>query len=395
MVVSKKERAGRWKARSFIVWLSALGIILLGFSVAAPVIATQQPTPTPTAVTNPVPVFAYYYIWYDSTSWNRAKMDYPLLGRYSSDDRAVMRQHILWAKSAGITGFIVSWKNTPVLDRRLDQLEQVAEEENFKLAIIYESLDFSRNPLPVSQVAGDLDYFINQFSGRKAFQVFSKPLIIWSGTWKYSPEQVAQVTKTRRNSLLILGSEKSVQGLQRLSGLVDGDAYYWSSVNPDTFSGYETKLNGMSEAVHKDGGIWIPPAAPGFDATQIGGTTTVDRKNGDTFRTQINTAMASAPDILGIISWNEFSENSYIEPSQKYGHQYLDILSQIDHTPLPNIGSFDSSDPAATYPEMPPASRVLAIGGIAILVVSGVVIVARRYTTAARHEGGRKDGHSG
>ena len=35
----------------------------------------------------PDPLFAYYYIWFNADSWNRAKIDYPLLGRYSSDDR--------------------------------------------------------------------------------------------------------------------------------------------------------------------------------------------------------------------------------------------------------------------------------------------------------------------
>ena len=67
----------------------------------------------------PDPLFAYYYIWFNASSWNRAKIDYPLLGRYSSDDRGVMRAHVAWAKQAGIDGFIVSWKSTPVLNRRL------------------------------------------------------------------------------------------------------------------------------------------------------------------------------------------------------------------------------------------------------------------------------------
>ncbi len=40
----------------------------------------------------PIPVLAYYYIWFNPTSWNRAKSDYPLFGRYSSDDVPVMRQ---------------------------------------------------------------------------------------------------------------------------------------------------------------------------------------------------------------------------------------------------------------------------------------------------------------
>ena len=54
------------------------------------------------AADSPVPVLAYYYIWFTHASWNRAKTDYPALGRYSSDDAEVMRTHIRWAKAAGI-----------------------------------------------------------------------------------------------------------------------------------------------------------------------------------------------------------------------------------------------------------------------------------------------------
>lgn len=374
------------KPRIFLSWFSALMLIGLGFNMVKPAPAQQPPTEV---VTNPIPTLAYYYIWFDSSSWNRAKVDYPLLGRYTSDDWAVMRQHILWAKAAGIEGFIVSWKSTPVLNRRLEQLVEVAEEENFKLAIIYEGLDFNRNPLPVTQIEGDLDLFIKQFAGRSPFGLFSKPMVIWSGTWKFTPQEVAQVTQGRRDSLLILASERNVAGYQRLAGLVDGDAYYWSSVNPATYLGYQDKLSQIGSAVHQDSGIWIPPAAPGFDATKIGGTKIVDRNNGDTFRSQINTAMAASPDILGIISWNEFSENSYIEPSQKYGAQYLDILSEINHLPLPVIGSSDSSDSSVTYPDMLPASRIIALGGITILIlVSFVVIACRRFIRARRKDQG-------
>ena len=321
----------------FLAWLTGLIFEAVTISAAAPVMAqslTPANPPTPVSLSgiasSPIPTMAYYYIWFDNNSWNRAKVDYPLLGRYSSDDRAVMLQQVQWAKAAGITGFIVSWKSTDVLNRRLEQLVEVAEQEDFKLEIIYEGLDFNRNPLPVATVASDLDYFIQHFAGRKPFDLYPKPMVIWSGTWNFSQQEVDQVTRDRRKSLLILASERSVSGYQHLAGMVDGDAYYWSSVNPDTFSGYQSKLNQMSNAVHKNGGIWIPPAAPGFDARLIGGTSVVDRKSGATFRTQISTALASSPDMLGIISWNEFSENSYIEPSQKYGSTYLNIISEID-----------------------------------------------------------------
>ena len=74
-----------------------------GLSTPVPVVeALSQPVTEDSAATGPIPVLAYYYIWFDVKSWDRAKTDYPLLGRYSSDDADVMRQHIRWAKQAGI-----------------------------------------------------------------------------------------------------------------------------------------------------------------------------------------------------------------------------------------------------------------------------------------------------
>lgn len=347
-------------------------LAMVFLSISMPVKANASTAAPPT------PVLAYYYIWYNQSSWDRAKTDYPQLGRYSSDDRAVMLQHIQWAKAAGIDGFIVSWKSTDVLNRRLDQLVSLAEQENFKLLVIYQGLDFQRNPLPVSQVASDLDYFIKHFASQPAFNLFNKPVVIWSGTWMFTTQEIAQVTQTRRASLLLLASERNLDGYSRLASLVDGNAYYWSSVNPDTNQGYADKLVAMSTAVHKNGGLWIPPAAPGFDARLIGGSTIVDRKDGQTFRTQINTAMSSSPDALGIISWNEFSENSYIEPSQTYASQYLDILSAIDRLPSPAGAEFDSSQPTAVFPDAIPWSRTIALGGLTSVILTGIIMILRR-----------------
>src|SRR5688572_7207709 len=85
--------------------LMALVITLASMGAVEPVRAADEPGEPP------IPIFAYYYIWFDAASWDRAKVDYPALGRYSSDDRDVMRQHVRWAKEAGIDGFIVSWKS--------------------------------------------------------------------------------------------------------------------------------------------------------------------------------------------------------------------------------------------------------------------------------------------
>ena len=268
---------------------------------------------------HPIPLLAYYYIWFDPSSWNRAKSDLPVLGPYSSDDETVMRRHIQEAKSAGIEGFIVSWKSTTVLDRRLATLIQVARDEDFKLAIIYQGLDFSREPLPATQIADDLDYFIAHFASDPVFDSFGKPLVIWSGTWRFSEADIGAVAGPRRDRLQILASEQTVGGFERVADLVDGNAYYWSSVNPDTYPDYPGKLAAMGAAVHDNGGLWISPAAPGFDARLLGHPTVVDRQGGKMLERQLDASIRSFPDAIGLISWNEFSENSYVEPSRKYG----------------------------------------------------------------------------
>jgi hypothetical protein len=275
------------------------------------------------------PVLAYYYIWFNTESWDRAKIDIPLLGAYSSDDKEVMRLHVQWAKASGIDGFIVSWKHTNSLSKRLAQLVEISREEHFKLAIIYEGLNFYRHPLPPEKVSDDFAYFANTYGNDPVFDLFDKPVMIWSGTWKFNRTQIERVTSLYRDHLLILASEKQPESYEQIADLVDGNAYYWSSVDPSTFPDYSGKLNRMSKAIHDHGGIWIAPAAPGFDARHMGGEKAVLRHDGATLQTQFQTAMGSDPDAIGIISWNEFSESSNIEPSCFYGDRYLNVTAGL------------------------------------------------------------------
>ncbi|MCW2811426.1 MAG: hypothetical protein JWP61_1884, partial [Friedmanniella sp.] len=247
---------------------------------------------TPAAARN-IPTLAYYYQWFNETSWNRAKTDYPLVGRYSSDDTAVIERQVNEARQAGIDGFIVSWKDTPVNNRRLERLMGVAKEHRFKLAVIYQGLDFHRRPLPASRVAADMTLFEERYASDPVFRLFDKPLLIWSGTWEFSADDLEATTRPLRSSLLVLATEKSPEDYARVSGSFDGDAYYWSSVDPQTNSGYPAKLTAMGQAVHASGGLWLAPFAPGFDARLVGGTREVPRRDGATLRAEYSAAISS------------------------------------------------------------------------------------------------------
>ena len=357
-------------------WLLTPMVLLLAACMTRPALSTPQPASATEAAANPIPVLAYYYIWFDVPSWDRAKTDYPLLGRYSSDDADVMRQHIQWAKAAGIDGFIVSWKSTEKLNRRLNQLVQISNEENFKLVIIYQGLDFERNPLSINKIDTDLSYFIDRYATHPVFDVFEKPVIIWSGSWEFTTQEIQSVTESKRDHVLILASEKNVEGYQRLANLVDGNAYYWSSVNPATHPGYLEKLEAMGKVIHDHGGLWIAPAAVGFDARIIGGTSVVDRKDGETLRIEMETAFQSSPDAIGLISWNEFSENSHIEPSQTFGNRYLVVLTEFDTALVPKVNDFDSSAPTGVT--LNNTARFVALFFLSALIIVSLRIIVLR-----------------
>lgn len=326
-----------WASLILIALVLAACLVESGGIVSDASAATPRAGGSPAATPRKrIPVLAYYYIWFEERSWRRAKTDYPWLGRYASDDRSVMRQHIRWAKDAGVDGFIVSWKNTEVLSGRLEILAQVAAEEDFKLAIIYQGLDFERDPIDATRVADDLDFFLEEYGANPVFAIFDRPLVIWSGTWEFSADEISAVTYTRRGRLLILASERNERDYVAKAEHVDGNAYYWSSVNPDTFPGYVEKLQGMGEAARARGGLWIAPAAPGFDARLVGGERTVERRGGAMLRRQLEAAAASSPDAIGLISWNEFSENSHVEPSCDYDADALTVLARLEGGQAPS-----------------------------------------------------------
>ena len=323
----------------------------------------------------PVPILAYHYIWFDPSSWNRAKIDYPQLGRYSSDDVAVMREQVRLAKEAGITGFLVGWKDSPVLDRRLAALVHVSADAGFKLGIVFQGLDFHREPLPMREVQRSFRDFEARYADHPVFDLFDKPVVIWSGTWRYTRTQIRSVTQRYGSRLTILASEKQPDSYRAVADLFAGNAYYWSSVDPLTTPGYRDKLDEFAAAVHKEGGLWLAPAAPGYDARLLGGDRVIPRRGGETLRVSLNAAMSSSPDAVAVISWNEYSENTMVEPSRVYGATALRVIADITDAGPPAIPDFDSSSPQG-YSGGP--SRLLIPAALVLVLVASTSIIVWR-----------------
>jgi hypothetical protein len=361
-MTARHRNARGWRTGTTVAFLLVLWV--LAPARVEPASSPAAPSPTPSATSAvAVPLWAYYYIWFDPSSWHRAKSDTPLLGPYSSDERKVMRRHIDMAKSAGIDGFLVSWKDTPKLTERLARLTSAARDQGFHLGLVYQGLDFSRRPIAISQVCDDLITFADTYADEPVFRLHGdKPVVIWTGTDQFRTGDLERCVAPVRDRLTVLASARTVEQWQRVSPIFDGNAYYWSSVNPQK-SWYPGQLASMADAVHATGGLWVAPAAPGFDARLVGGRTVVPRNGSRTLARELDVALGTAPDAIGLISWNEFTENSQVEPSKQYGSEALRALADFTGAGS-RVPLLDSSRPAQGV-----AFGLNGVGAIVVMTV--------------------------
>jgi hypothetical protein len=145
----------------------------------------------------------------------------------------------------------------------------------------------------------------------------------------FTTAQMSAITAPVRPSLMVLQDVATVALYDKYAAYTDGNAYYWSSENPATNPGAAASLQALGAAVHAHQGIWIAPFAPGFNSTLIGGHVVVARDNGAPLRTNYANAVASSPDVLGLISWNEWTENTNVEPSASTGYTYLNLVESL------------------------------------------------------------------
>jgi glycoprotein endo-alpha-1,2-mannosidase len=106
-------------------------------------------------------VGAHYYFWFPENfkhGFLREKLvpaQEPLLGRYSSDSTAVAERHIEWAASAGIDFFTLDyWPSRPSQNARINSFLRAANLSKIKFAIFYETWDLN---FDAARAATDFD----------------------------------------------------------------------------------------------------------------------------------------------------------------------------------------------------------------------------------------------
>ncbi len=371
------RRISTYIAVVIVLALVPLSVSLIAGARQASAVA-QSPTDAASTPTKPR-VFAYYYLWWSLDHWKSSLGSaYPTTASplplpaqldangcnpktlytgniltdvptklYSQDDAGFIEADVRQAAAAGLTGFAVNWAgsgsttqtitSTPYssrLQKMVDAVHKVnAEGIPFKLWLSYKA---SATVLPQSQIDADLGYFLSQYGSDPAFDRLQSPkvTVIWQGSRKYPASTLQAISAKYRSKLRILGDETKWSPSR--APYLDGDAYYWSSQNPYSNPHSFQQLDALAASVRASGTnpdgshkVWVAPFIPGYDKQLAGGNSCVPRKGGQTLKTLFDGNAATRPDDFGMISWNEITEGSYIDPMTRYGSQDLNMLRSV------------------------------------------------------------------
>lgn len=284
---------------------------------------------------------------------------YPITGPYDLSDPDILEYHVLLMKLTGIDGIIVNWAG--IIEQGL--LARHPEAKTLTLAT-----ENVRNIIEYCKRAGLL--FVLNFEDRAALRIAKIPLIgghtkalvvtqqmlrYADDLWLHDP---AYVTVNSRPVFTFFGpfyftNRQDFQAL--FSGLKttpllltahprfeDIGQFYWLPVGPGSASHVGRQaLEAHMQHFQQRAAHWpyrIVGATPGFhDYWVEGGEHAVSfgfiaHNNGATLRWTLDKALESSPEMIQIITWNDYAEGTMIEPTREFGTTFLEILQEFTRT---------------------------------------------------------------
>jgi glycosyl hydrolase family 99 len=313
------------------------------FSTASTRVAA---TPLRTARFGPPLVLAHYYPWYDVDTWSDPQMADRPLRLYSTESQPDVNAEALTARAAGIDAWVVSWQGLEAgsgfNDRRMRIALAAAAAAGMRACAYTETYvanpgnDPSR-PIDPRTLLDWLADLVDRYGGHPAYlRVGGRPVILTyaasllpAADWA---EVIARLKSSGRNPLLIGDFARSP-----LLDAFDGE-YQYSNVfsSGDALAALDLaeSLRVRTFNLLRPGDlrrVWVASVTPGFDDSHLVARATpriVDRAAGAVYADQWSKAIDTGADWVVVTSWNEWWENTEIEPGVRYGRAYLDATRQ-------------------------------------------------------------------
>ena len=282
-------------------------------------------------------VLAFEYPWYLYSTWTTSGRlrDRPM-SLYSNENPEEVAHSLADAHAAGLDGVIVSWVgNMTWSDRRLRIVLDQAQALGLKVSILVETLeaidvlpDGTSGPSP-DKVRRWLEKAVDTFSSHPGFlNVHGQPVIFVYAVDAFTHDDwttiAASLAETSRH-VHLLADATDPSFLDSFAGAF---TYATATTPLDQLRQSEANQVRTTQSYNllHDGArrIAAGTVSPGYDDRLLDRDhpTMVDRADGAFYDAQWATALAARPDWILVTSWNEFYENTHIEPSVLYGHIY-------------------------------------------------------------------------
>ncbi len=288
----------------------------------------------PVSAAQPRQVYAFYFGWWLGDSWGDAALSDRPANPYDQRDGSVIGAQIDQAKGAGIDAFIMSYYGPAgdnLTSQTFNSLLDQASARGFSAAAAVDlgSPNYNNSAEAITQT---LTYVINDRANHPAYLRYNgKPVIYFWNQGRFSLadwQYFRSLVDPGYTSIWVAEGTDTTY-----IGAFDGLYLFnvaWSSNFASTAAGWRQNVLGAG------GTFFTPTVHPGWDENAIAAresrnnpTDVQARLDGEFLTNSWNGAASSGADAILIVSWNEYYENSHIEPSQNFGTQALDTLRPL------------------------------------------------------------------
>lgn len=265
---------------------------------------------------------------------------YPLIGPYSSNRSPVIRYHMETAKAAGIDAFVVIWYGPGTeTDQVVPLLLEIGNEAGIKICLCYEEKvnwpEFrqpnSREEI-VQSVVADLSYVLDRYSSHPAYLTrVGDPVLFQFNYWGEDALGPKNVRPAEWDQVFASLSRKVAyvrQNHEEGFHPTIPARYLWFTPDESLIERFTRSSLGDVETGTLS--FFVTMAAPEFNDSGVngwgGGSRITPGAGLSLFDDTLRRAWQGNPEMIQLVTWNDFNEGTSIEPSLEHGFRYLDAL---------------------------------------------------------------------
>lgn len=275
---------------------------------------------------------------------------YPLTGPYDSRDDDILEYQVLSMKISGIDGVLVDWYGMAnfwdygTLNQSTQELFSWIKKAQLEFAICYEdqSIGHMVNSgfIPASSAISHAqsvmlymqsnwmnDPAYARLNGQPVLFIFGPQYFYSSAEWEtiFSVMSTSPAFFTLNNRLApvaqgaypwppMWASENGVLSMTALNSYLIGfyeQAAEWPAAGGSAFPGFHD--------IYSEAGVGD---SYGY----------LDAQGTFTFESTLNSAVSQNPEIIQLVTWNDYGEGTIIEPTAEFGTAYLEIVQNVVRT---------------------------------------------------------------